>query len=727
MKMKFKCATAILLAAFSMLSSCAVAPMDEITSPAVTEELFPDESSTSEPLSAEDIIYEKEELPAVYITTEDNFQVTSKKEYTACGVRFELSDRFAEYESTYTDENGGGAQLRCRGNASYNNPEMKTKNKYSYKLKLDTKADLFGFGESKHWYLINNWRDISAMRHKLAYDLALTLGITSVDSTWVSLYYNGEYRGLYLLTESVSIGESRVDITDWEEFAEDVADAYAEDNALTPEETAVLSESMETNLAWISTAKHTFGTGENAKELDLSPYFDPDSLDLTSGYLIEFCTGFDTSGTKWKTKNNQPVVMDSPFYLQTNKEMYDFVRTLVQDFEDAVTSPTFHNSKGKHYSEYVDVDSMIDYWIIWNLFRNTEFGARSMYYHIENGKIIFGPIWDFDATIGNIITLGKASTVYGSWVRDRSNQWYTKVFSDPWFTAKCQERWFDIKEALDDTVASMDIYYNYIYEENLRCLDRNGIRTYSVKTPEANGGKSFTPEQDQEYMLDWMDNRISWINEQLSVVSPKIDIGGIVRSDEMFVTAALNGKELEKDTITVYGAPADYVIPANAAGSLDITATTSYGSSVKVFAFLNGSEQLGERPYHRGDKAQYTIDLFALDLTPGAINVVFFIAYRNDGSIRGVTSTVIRVADIETPKEGEYIIDVHGEKTLLKKGEEFTLPDVSKVHDGYFFCGWTLDGNKTYAPGTVIVVENDLYFYPKWKRLDVFSRMLVTP
>ncbi len=721
MKKRSVSVVAVLLATVSLLSSCGN-PIKEPYEAITTSSLFDEPAAEDTKITAEDIVYKNEKLPQIYITTADNFQVTSKKEYTDCEVRFELNERFAEYQSTYTDENGGAALLRCRGNASYNNPEMKGVNKYSYKLKLDTKANLMGMGESRHWYLINNWRDISAMRHKLAYDFAAVLGLTTTNATWVELYYNGEYRGLYLLTESVSIGENRVDITDWEEFAEDVGEAYAKDNGFTDEETELLCDSMQNDLAWITTQKHTVTLHNVASEIDLTPYFDPDSLDLTSGYLIEYCTGFDTDGTKWKTAKGIPVVMDNPYRLASNPEMYDFVKTLVQDFEDAITSPTFHNSKGAHYSEYVDVDSLVNYWMIWNFMRNTEFGSRSLYYHIENGKMIFGPVWDFDATLGCIVTLSAASGVYDKWVHDAKSTWFTRIFADPWFISQCQERWFSIREAVDDFCNAHNIYYEYILDDNLRCLERNGLRTYNVKNP-INKGKSFTPEEDRDYTNEWLKNRIEWIDAHFSVVDPNVDNSGFVRSDEIFYTLTCNGKELESDNTTVFGAPADFILPSNVTGDLEIELTTTYGSSTLIYGYLNGSVQLGSQPFKRGDVAKYTIAASSLDLTDGAKNVLYFPAFRANGSLRGVMSIVIKISEKGNPAENESIIDVNGEKYYVENKTKFTLPEITAVREGFVPEGYVNQKGKLLKPGDTFTVRSNEFFFIRWKRIDVFSSM----
>ena len=55
-------------------------------------------------------------------------------------------------------------------------------------------------------------------------------------------------------------------------------------------------------------------------------------------------------------RNKIPVTLKSPAKLSTNTAMYKYVHTLIQDFENALFSPSFYNAQGKHYSEYVDVE-----------------------------------------------------------------------------------------------------------------------------------------------------------------------------------------------------------------------------------------------------------------------------------------------------------------------------------------------------------------------------------
>ncbi|MFX1340737.1 MAG: CotH kinase family protein, partial [Promethearchaeota archaeon] len=78
--------------------------------------------------------------------------------------------------------------------------------KKGYRLKLSNDFSLLGMKKEDDWNLYGLYLDFPRMRIKFASDLWGSLEPTdptavSVDSEYVSLYFNGEYIGLYLLSE----------------------------------------------------------------------------------------------------------------------------------------------------------------------------------------------------------------------------------------------------------------------------------------------------------------------------------------------------------------------------------------------------------------------------------------------------------------------------------------------------------------------------------------------
>lgn len=97
--------------------------------------------------------------------------------------------------------------LKGRGNSSW------YKAKKPYSVTLAREADLLGMGQAREWILLANAMDPSHLRNKAAYDLADKAGMTfTPECQWVDLYLNGEYAGLYLLSERNEIHSQRVDL-----------------------------------------------------------------------------------------------------------------------------------------------------------------------------------------------------------------------------------------------------------------------------------------------------------------------------------------------------------------------------------------------------------------------------------------------------------------------------------------------------------------------------------
>lgn len=78
----------------------------------------------------------------------------------------------------------------------------------------------------------------------------------------------------------------------------------------------------------------------------------------------------------------------------------------MQEIEDAVYSETGYNSKRKHYSDYIDVDSLITAYLVQEISMNVDAANTSFYFYkdsdlIGDGKIHFGPACDFDLAYGS--------------------------------------------------------------------------------------------------------------------------------------------------------------------------------------------------------------------------------------------------------------------------------------------------------------------------------------
>ena len=127
-------------------------------------------------------------LPVVYINTEDS--KINKKEYSNATLKIQGNDLWPE-------QYDGPIQVKGRGNSSW------VMDKKPLKIKLDKKTSLFDMNKSKHWALLANYIDESNMKNRIANDLAESIGLLSMKSTWVQVVLDGSYAGLYQLSESI--------------------------------------------------------------------------------------------------------------------------------------------------------------------------------------------------------------------------------------------------------------------------------------------------------------------------------------------------------------------------------------------------------------------------------------------------------------------------------------------------------------------------------------------
>ena len=280
-------------------------------------------------------------------------------------------------------------QIKARGNSTFTYAEKK-----SYQIKLAGVGDLLGTGEQvKTWVLLASYFDATQMHDKLIKDLAAELGLAYTASCdWVNLYYDGEYRGIYLLSEKNSVGETSVAITDMEQAYEQLNEGYGTD--------------MTTALA-----ENSYGQQyQYTKDLK-----EPENI--TGGYLIELNHDMWDEASGLKTRQRVAFNVKSPEWC--GKEAMRYISEYYQDFEDAVyaTDKTgaytgYNASTGKYFYDYVDMDSLVKVFLLQELSLNCDGFISSVYFYKDaDGKMFAGPIWDQDMTFGTGWTKTNAADI----------------------------------------------------------------------------------------------------------------------------------------------------------------------------------------------------------------------------------------------------------------------------------------------------------------------------
>ncbi len=267
-------------------------------------------------------------LPVLYIETENRKPIESKEEYLDAVYRLDPMDA-ENVEPLGTEAEPLPMQIRGRGHSSWKSP------KKPYKIKLGKKTAVMGMPKNKHWALLKPSENTVAGLHlgKLA-GMAWT-----PDFRPVEVVLNGDYIGLYFLTETIRIDDNRVNIYEQQDQETDPelikggwlveVDNYRDDCQITIPE----------NDSWNLTLK----------------YHSPE--DLSDAQL------------QWLTDEFKAI----------NSAIYSDDKTSTE------------------WEEYMDVESMARFFIVQEVMDNPDGFHGSFYLHKDlndGAKWVAGPVWD---------------------------------------------------------------------------------------------------------------------------------------------------------------------------------------------------------------------------------------------------------------------------------------------------------------------------------------------
>lgn len=316
-------------------------------------------------------------LPVMFIETENRAPVVSKDDYLS--ATYYLDPMGAENVEAIGSAGAPlGMQIRGRGNYTWVGFEKKP-----YRIKLDKKAALMGMDKSKHFALLAHADDnTGGLRNMLGFATSEALSMPWTPSTApIEVVLNGDYIGLYWLTETVRVDADRVDVT------------------------------------------------EQADEA---------TEDVDGGWLVEIdnyntdphVTVYDANGSPiWFTYK-------SPEVLSALQKSY--LLEQMQAVQNAVASGDEANA-----SALVDFDILARYFIVNQLMLDMESFHGSCYLYKQRGegeKWMFGPVWDF----GNSFAPGRADKPRFIFDHpDFSQVWIGGFYAMPSFVETVKEVWTD--------------------------------------------------------------------------------------------------------------------------------------------------------------------------------------------------------------------------------------------------------------------------------------------
>ena len=332
-------------------------------------------------------------LPVVIIDTQGGMAVASKDTYVPGTVRIQGVGDWEGLAET-------GCEIRGRGNTTWYWP------KKPYLLKLNEKQHIFGMHKHKRWVLLANFMDRTLMRNLVSMKVAsMTRLAWTPGCVPVELVLNGRHMGSYLLIEQVRVDNHRVAVTE-----------------MTPE--------------------------DNAGDA------------VTGGYLLELDFHYDNpvqwidpNGHNQQWGNGIPFGVKYPDSEEITLQQLAYIKSYVAEAANMLYGKDFLNPE-TGYAKYIDVDSFIDYWIVFEVMGNHELGnPGSVFMHKDRGgKLVAGPCWDFDWGVLSYNTSPQARTG----LVNRKAIWYERLMQDPAFKSRLKSRFEELLPQLETIPDYMD-------------------------------------------------------------------------------------------------------------------------------------------------------------------------------------------------------------------------------------------------------------------------------
>ena len=317
-------------------------------------------------------------LPVLYIQTENNAPITSKDDYLNATYYLDAMGLTA-YQSIGSASQPLAMEIKGRGNYTW-----RDFNKKPYRIKLADKQPLMGLTKSKHFALMAHADDAQSkkgfMRNQVGFELSRMIGMDWTPATApVEVVLNGDYIGLYFLTETIRVDKDRVNIVEQEDEENDLA-------AITG--------------GWL---------------VEIDNYNEDPHITITEG----------GRHTMWFTYKTPEVLSNA----QKN--------FLTQEME-RIDRLVYGDKNAAELWQYLDMDALAKFYIVQEIMDNYESFHGSCYLYREKGegeKWKFGPVWDF----GSSFNRNKDRYLFEGDVWH--NHWIPQICQFPAFMKRVKEIW----------------------------------------------------------------------------------------------------------------------------------------------------------------------------------------------------------------------------------------------------------------------------------------------
>ena len=410
-------------------------------------------------------VFEFDELtmPIMSIELETSLNKVNQEDYV--NAKMSISNTDEKYEFTDLD-----FHFRGRGNWSWD------KEKKGYRIKFDSKQNLFGNCESKHWAIIASYIDVTLLRNKMSFEMVDVLDEIYYVSSCVNLevFINGEYRGVYSLVELPRAEKDKMNI----------------DESYTYVDTGYI--------------------------IELDAYAIKDWQNKPT-HAIEGIDYFKIDGVKYPFSVKTPDP-DDYVDIETHKEQVAFISDYFKKMFKAVFDHNFNE-----FIKYADVNSFVDMYILNEIIKSTDVGWQSFYFVKEKeGKVYLTAPWDLEFSSGLNRGDQNYTGMYASEMFDKnlvtktSSELFINLMRIKEFKELVCIRFKEVKEKLIENInKSLDnaLLYEDSYNRNYEKFKLLGTQ---ISIESADIYKLKTWREHVEYLRNWMINRINWLDKYWS-------------------------------------------------------------------------------------------------------------------------------------------------------------------------------------------------------------------
>ncbi len=433
-------------------------------------------------LQAQDVSFESSNLPIVVIDTHgkeipDDYRIVADMGiiYNGPGERNYLNQPFNEFQ--------GKIAIELRGSSS----KMFPKKQYALETQTDDgenlNVSLLGLPKENDWILNGPYSDKTLIRNVLIYQLSRELGQYASRTRFCELVLNGDYRGVYILMEKIKRDKNRVNIA-------------------------------------------------KLKEDEIS------GLDVTGGYIVKIDKKAGEQVDGWQSIFPPYPQASSRIYFQYHYPKPDrivpqqksYIQNWMFNFEMTLFKNTFTDPDSGYY-RWVNLPSFVDFLLLNEISKNVDGYRLSTFMYKDradkDNHLHMGPIWDFNLAFGNANYYHGFDPTGWQWQINYDEQfvawddpflvpfWWEKLMSDSVFVKQVIHRYSELRQSifsLEHLFGLIDAYADTLNEAQERNFQRWPILGQYV-WPNYFIGQTY--EAEIQFLKDWIEDRLNWLDSQL--------------------------------------------------------------------------------------------------------------------------------------------------------------------------------------------------------------------